>query len=140
MAKKKKKPANIEIKISGLNYRNSKYNMTKEKFFISDKLPREYQFRHADSGFNSTSISFVGRFKFGHKDDYVLLAKALGFRTASGGIEAHTSVLVVDDIYRTNSVTIDKARQKGILILSEDEFISFVFNKNKNTGVINEKG
>lgn len=136
--KRKKKEPVIEIKMSGLS--NAKYNVKKQdRYFFANKLPKEYRFKSYRIGGEGISVSFLGRFKFGNKDDYVLLAKALGFRSASGGIDAYTSVLVVDDINRTNSVTIDKAREKGILILTEDEFATLAFNKAKETGVINEK-
>lgn len=76
------------------------------------------------------NAAFLGRFKFGTKEDMINLGKLMGVQSTSS-ITPNTAVLVVDDLKRTNSVTLDKARSFGILVLSEEEFLTLLSNPNK---------
>lgn len=91
-------------------------------------IPNECKFK---SGYYSdSSVCFMGRFKFGVKDQLISLAKA--FKTpVSTTFTKTTGILVVDDLNRTNSVTIDRARNQGVLILNEEEFL-YIMSSNKN--------
>lgn len=92
-----------------------------------------------DRGFH-----FMGRLKFGTKSQLQQIAQAFNAPFSRSFTEA-VGVLVVDDINRTDLVTMDKAREKGILIISEEEFLYLISSNKKeveikyNRGDINEE-
>lgn len=111
----------ISVNVSGSNTNGVKLRS-------GDSVPVECQYKRSYS--RIATIAFMGRFKFGVKDQLIKIAKAFKvpaityFSTTSG-------ILVVDNINRMNSSTIDKARQNGVVILSEEEFL-YLISTNKN--------
>jgi len=80
-----------------------------------------------------SSVAFLGRFKFGLKEQLASLAESFLVPTTSY-FSNTTGVLVVDDLNRNNSAVLKKARETGVLILSEEEFLYFlVSNKSKES-------
>lgn len=115
----------ININVSGANSKGVKLR-------TGDAVPIECQYKRS---YSSATIAFMGRFKFGVKDQLIKIAKAFkvpaitSFSTTSG-------ILVVDKLNRMNSTTIDKARQNGVVILTEEEFL-YLISTNKNEVNIN---
>lgn len=96
------------------------------------KIPNECRYRH--NYYSNSSVCFMGRFKFGVKDQIINLAKAFGFPTSTSFAKS-TGILVVDDLNRTNSILIDKARKQGVLILNEEEFLYLISSNKTNTEI-----
>lgn len=94
--------------------------------------------RYRISFWFSSSICFMGRFRFGVKDQLVKLSKAFGIPTTST-FSKKTGVIVVDDLNRTNSIIIDRARKGGIVLLNEEEFLYLISSNKKNTRITYEK-
>lgn len=101
----------------------------------TEVIPQDCKYR---STYDAAAIIFMGRFKFGVKEQLVRIANAFGVNTTSS-LSNKTGMVVVDDLKRTNSVTIDKARKRGTLIVSEEEFLQLIATNKKNTEIKYEK-
>ena len=124
----KKKERIIETKAYG--------KAEKDKPIFSGDIP--ISCRYIRSIYSRSTIYFMGRFKVGTKDELAQIARLHRFPDASNFTDK-TGMLVVDDLNRTNSITIDKARKKGITILTEEEFLFLISTNKKNMKVTYEK-
>lgn len=101
----------------------------------TEVIPQDCKYR---GGYDASSVVFMGRFKFGVKDQLIKIAQSFGVPTTSS-LSNRTGMIVVDNLKRMNSVTIDKARKRGILIVSEEEFFQLIATNKKNTEIKYEK-
>ena len=115
---KEKKKININVSGNNVNEANKR---------PPDKVPVECMYRRS---YSTATIAFMGRFKFGVKDQLIKIAKAFGV-PAITSFSNTSGILVVDKLNRMNSSTIDKARRDGVVLLSEEEFL-YLISTNKN--------
>lgn len=101
----------FDIKIYG--------NLSKDR-----TLPLEIRMPINYSDFNP-SVCFIGSFMIGLKDNIKSFVKLFNIVLGSS-VTSTTSVGVVDNLKRTNSTTINKMREEGILILDEFEFYNIL--------------
>jgi len=95
----------------------------------NDSVPSECMY---PSPMSNATVAFVGRFRFGVKDQLIKIAKAFKI-PAITSFSNTTGFLVVDDKERVNSVTIKKARRDGVTIITEEEFLHLIAsNKRRN--------
>ena len=136
MRNRSKKP---KKKIEFSNYGTKENQVrTSSSRYASEEMKIPNECRYKSNYYINSTVCFMGRFKFGVKDQIINLAKAFGFPT-SASLAKSTGILVVDDLNRTNSVMIDRARKEGVLILNEEEFLYLISSNKRNTEIIYEK-
>ena len=117
----KKSKTNLNVKIKrGSGKTNSSFDVQKIKDVYSSPLMDFIPSR-------GPKVTFLGKFKFGSKEDMINLSKLLKVGCTTSPTPK-TAAIVVDDLTRTDSITLDKARKKGVLIITEEEFLSIVSN------------
>jgi len=136
MRNRSKKPKK-KIEFSNYGTKENQVRTTTSRYANEEmKIPNEC--RYKSSYYINSTVCFMGRFKFGVKDQIVKLANAFGFPT-SASFAKSTGILVVDDLNRTNSILVDRARKQGVLILNEEEFLYLISSNKTNTEIMYEK-
>lgn len=120
------------------NSYGTKENQTNTSRYRSEELiiPNDCKFRR--TYYSNCSVCFMGRFQFGVKDQLLKLSNAFGVPTTTSFAKS-TGIIVVDDLNRTNSVTIDRARRQGVVLLNEEEFLYLMSSNKTNTEITYEE-
>lgn len=103
-----------------------------DNYFNKD-IPIPYSCRYKITIINA-NFCFMGNFEFGTKEELMQVASIFGVPVVKSFNEK-VGCLVVDNLNRTDSISIDKARRRGILIISEEEFFNLISSNKKKARI-----